>query len=70
VSFGSIARIAVPRGGATRDITVTVNWVLYGQVSQAAPQLAATYDMSVIDQQTGKWYVKEIRASTQPMGTQ
>jgi Conjugative transposon protein TcpC len=70
VSFGSIASLAVPRGGATRDITVTVNWVLSGQVSQAAPQLAATYDMSVIDQQSGKWYVREIRASTQPMGTQ
>ena len=70
VSFGSIASLAVPRGGATRDITVTVNWVLSGQVSQAAPQLEATYDMSVIDQQSGKWYVREIRASTQPMGTQ
>jgi Conjugative transposon protein TcpC len=70
VSFGSIASITVPRGGATRDITVTVNWVLYGQVSQTAPQLSATYDMSVIDQQSGKWYVREIRASTQPMGTQ
>lgn len=70
VSFGSIASLAVPRGGATRDITVTVNWVLPGQVSQAAPQLSATYDLSVIDQQSGKWYVREIRASTQPMGTQ
>jgi hypothetical protein len=49
VSFGSIASITVPRGGATRDITVTVNWVLYGQVSQAAPQLAATYDVTVTD---------------------
>lgn len=70
VSFGSIASITVPPGGATRDITVTVNWVLYGQVSPAAPQLAATYDMSVIDKPGGRWYVREIRASTQPMGTQ
>ena len=70
VSFGSIASITVPPGGATRDITVTVNWVLYGQVSTAAPQLAATYDMSVIDKPGGRWYVREIRASTQPMGTQ
>jgi hypothetical protein len=70
VSFGSIANITVPPGGATRDITVTVNWVLYGQVSPAAPQLAATYDMSVIDKPGGRWYVREIRASTQPMGTQ
>jgi Conjugative transposon protein TcpC len=70
VSFGSIASLTVPRGGATRDITVTVNWVLSGQVSQTAPQFAATYDMSVIDQPGGRWYVREIRASTQPMGTQ
>jgi hypothetical protein len=70
VSFGSIASITVPPGGATRDITVTVNWVFPGQVSDGVTQLATTYDMSVIDQQSGRWYVREIRASTQPMGTQ
>jgi len=70
VSFGSIASIAVPPGGATRDITVTVNWGFPGQVSGDVTQLATTYDMSVIDQQSGRWYVREIRASTQPMGTQ
>jgi hypothetical protein len=70
VSFGSIASITVPRGGATRDITVTVNWVFPGQVRGGVSQLATTYDMSVIDQQSGRWYVREIRASTQPMGTQ
>ena len=70
VSFGSITSLTVPRGGATRDIVVTVNWVLPDQVSQVAPQLAATYDMSVVEQQSGRWYVREIRASTQPMGTQ
>ena len=70
VSFGSIASITVPPGGATRDITVTVNWVFPGQVSGGMSQLATSYDMSVIDQQSGRWYVREIRASTQPMGTQ
>jgi hypothetical protein len=70
VSFGSIASIDVPPGGTVREITVTVNWTLPGQVGLAAPGLATTYDMSVIDQQSGKWYVKDIRASTQPMGTQ
>jgi Conjugative transposon protein TcpC len=70
VVFSSIASIAVPRGGATRDITVTVNWVLPGQVRGGPAQLAETYDMSVVDQQNGRWYVREIRASTQPMGTQ
>jgi hypothetical protein len=70
VNFGSIANISVPRGGATRDITVTVNWVFPGQVRGGVPELATTYDMSVIDQQSGRWYVREIRASTEPMGTQ
>jgi hypothetical protein len=70
VIFGSIASITVPFGGATRHITVTVNWVFPGQVRGGTTDLATTYDMSVIDQQTGRWYVKEIRASTQPMGTQ
>ena len=70
VSFGSIASLTVPQGDATRDITVTVNWVLPNQASQVAPQLSATYDMSVVEQQSGRWYVREIRASTQPMGTQ
>jgi hypothetical protein len=55
----------VPQGGATRNITVTVNWQLKGQDSG----FAATYDMSVVDQGGDRWYVKEIRASTQPMGT-
>ncbi len=69
VRFGSIASIAVPRGGATRDITVTVNWMLPAQVRASVSEVSATYDMSVIDQQSGRWYVKKIRASTQPMGT-
>lgn len=69
VSFGSIASVTVPPGGATREITVTVNWVIPGQVSGPMAQLTTSYDMSVVDQQSGKWYVREIRASTQPMGT-
>ena len=70
VTYASIASITVPTGGETRDITVTVNWGLPGHDKPASAQLATTYDMSVVDQQSGKWYVKEIRASTQPMGTQ
>jgi hypothetical protein len=68
VSFGSIAAITVPPGNGTRQITVTVDWMLPGQVGLGAPRLATTYDMSVVDQQSGRWYVKDIRASTQPMG--
>jgi hypothetical protein len=70
VAFGSIASIYVPPGGATRDITVTVNWQLAGQAGSGGAQLATTYDMTVVDQQSGKWYVRNIRASTQPMGGQ
>jgi hypothetical protein len=67
VTFGGIASggLYVPPGGATRHITVTVNWQLAGQQGG----FATTYDMSVIEQQGGRWYVGEIRASTQPMGT-
>jgi hypothetical protein len=70
VTFGSIQSIIVPQGGATRDITVTVTWLLPDQGTQGVPQLTTTYDMTVVDQQSGKWYVEDIRASTQPMGTQ
>jgi hypothetical protein len=68
VQFKDIApgSLHVPQqGGATRNITVTVDWLLSGQNGG----FAATYDMTVVDQQGGRWYVKEIRASTQPMGT-
>jgi hypothetical protein len=70
VSFGSIQSITVPQGGVTRDITVTVTWLLPDQGNQGVPQFTTTYDMTVVDQQSGKWYVEDIRASTQPMGTQ
>jgi hypothetical protein len=70
LTFGSIASITVPQGGATRDITVTVNWQLPGQGQQGTAQFTATYDMTVVDQQSGKWFVEDIRASTQPMGAQ
>jgi hypothetical protein len=65
VTFGNIVSLVVPQGGATRHITVTVNWQLTGQQGG----LTATYGMSVVDLQGGKWYVEDIRASTQPTGT-
>jgi hypothetical protein len=70
VSFGSIVSIDVPQGGTTRDITVTVDWILPAQVGLGTPRLATIYDMSVVDRQGARWYVEDIRASTQPMGTQ
>ena len=65
VTFGSIASLYVPATGATRDVTVTVNWLLPGEQGAS---FATTYAMSVVDQQGGKWYVEDIQASTQPVG--
>jgi hypothetical protein len=56
-------------GGATRDTTATADWTIPDQVGPGSPTLVTTYDMSVIDQQSGRWYVRDIRASTQSMGT-
>jgi hypothetical protein len=67
VTFGSITDLYVPQGGATRDITVTVEWQL---PDAGGAELSATYDMSVVDQQSGKWYVRDINASTQSTGNQ
>ena len=67
---GGFISLPVPQGGATRDTTVTVDLATSCQVATVPPRLATTCDMSVIDPQSGRWYVKDIRASTQPMGTQ
>jgi hypothetical protein len=74
VTFDSIAGLHVPPGGATRQITVTVIWQLPEQPGSAggnlgmAPKLEMSYCMSVVDLQSGKWYVKEIGASTEAVG--
>jgi len=74
VSFGSIAALHVPPGGASRQITVTVIWQLPQQPGSAAENLGMasklemTYGMSVVDLPSGKWYVKEIGATTEAVG--
>ena len=74
VTFGSIAALHVPPGGTTRQITVTVIWQLPQQPGSAAgnlgmaSKLEMTYGMSVVDLPSGKWYVKEIGASTEAVG--
>jgi hypothetical protein len=62
VAFDSIARLVVPPGGTTRQITATVIWQLPGQATAGAAKLEMTYSMSVVDLQSGKWYVNEISA--------
>ena len=74
VTFSSIGALHVPPGGATRQISVTVIWQLPGQPGSAAgnlgmaSKLEMTYGMSVVDLHSGKWYVKEIGASTEAVG--
>ena len=73
VTFDSIGALVVPQGGATRQITVTVIWQLpeppaaSGNLGMAS-KLEVTYGMSVVDLHSGKWYVKEIGASTEAVG--
>jgi hypothetical protein len=73
VTFDSIGALVVPPGGATRQITVTVIWQLPEQPAASgnlgiASKLEVTYGMSVVDLHGGKWYVKEIGASTEAVG--
>jgi hypothetical protein len=83
VTFDSIGALHVPPGGASRQITVTVIWQVpvteqpgstqpgstAGNLGMAS-KLEMTYGMSVVDLQSGKWYVKEIGASTEAVGAQ
>jgi hypothetical protein len=74
LTFDSISALHVPPGGVTRQITVSVIWQLAEQPGAAAgnlgmaSKLEMTYGMSVVDLQSGKWYVKEIGASTEAVG--
>jgi hypothetical protein len=74
VTFDSISALGVPPGGTTRQITVTVIWQVAEQPGPAAgnlgmaSKLEMTYGMSVVDLQSGKWYVKQIGASTEAVG--
>jgi hypothetical protein len=67
VTFGSIPSLSVPPGGTTRQIVAAVQWQIPGGTGAAAV-LEMTYGMTVV-QQSGKWYIKDIRASTQAMGS-
>ncbi len=68
VTFDSIAALHVPAGGATRQISVSVIWQLAGPTGLSA-KLKMTYGMSVVDLQSSKWYVNEISATTEAVGT-
>lgn len=74
LAFDSIADLSVPTGGTTRTIYVTVIWQVPEQAgsvvanSGMASKLQMTYCMSVVALRHGKWYVKEIGASTEAVG--
>jgi Conjugative transposon protein TcpC len=70
VAFGGIRNLVVPPGGGTRDITVDVVWQVLGQNGVSAAKLNMTYCVSVVDLQSGKWYVKGISAATEAVGSQ
>lgn len=70
VAFDSIAGLVVPRGGSVRNITVTVVWQVQNQGNPTTAKLSMTYGVSVVDLQSGKWYVKGISASTEAVGGQ
>jgi hypothetical protein len=67
--FSGITSHRVSHGCPARDMKAAANWIP-GQVSSGAPRLATSYDMSVVDQQSGRWYVEDIRASKQSTGVQ
>jgi hypothetical protein len=68
VAFDSIAGLQVPPGGTTRQITVSVIWQLGGAASAGITKLEMAYRVSVVDLQSGKWYVNEISAATEAVG--
>jgi hypothetical protein len=70
VAFDSIANLEVPPGGSTRHITVTVVWQVLGQDGVTSAKLTMQYGVSVVDLQSGKWYVKGVSASTEAVGGQ
>ncbi len=70
VAFDSIANLVVPRGGSARAITATVVWQVLNQGNPTSTKLAMAYGVSVVDLQSGKWYVNGISASTEAVGGQ
>jgi Conjugative transposon protein TcpC len=70
MAFGSISGLRVPTGGSTRQITVGVIWQPLSQGASSGAKLQVTYSMSVVQQSSVKWYVKEISASIEAVGAQ
>ena len=76
VSFGAITGIDVPAGGATRQVTISVEWHTTAlpslpagspPVGAASAGLEMTYQLTVV-RQGRTWYIKAIGPSTQQLG--
>ena len=63
VGPGGITSFHVSQRMAARDTTVDMDSGIPWQVGTGVPQVMTSCDMSVVDPQSGRWYVKDIRAS-------
>ncbi len=68
VTFNSIAGPQEPPSGRQVANYITVIW--HEWPKPFITKLAMTYGMSVVELQSGKWYVKELSASTEVVGAQ
>jgi hypothetical protein len=76
VTFGSLASVAVPVGGSTRNVIATVVWNVPGQATSggAAQQTAApaglemSYALTIVNR-SGTWYISSIGPSLQAAGS-
>jgi hypothetical protein len=70
VSFSRLKDVNAPRGPADeRQITATVVWQVPSAGPRGAPgELEQAYQLTVV-KKDGTWYVRDIRGSTQPIGS-
>lgn len=71
LNFFALKEIVVPAGsGPKRQVTTTVVWQVPPSAQQASAggELEQTYELTMVEKD-GKWYVREIRGSTQPAGS-
>jgi hypothetical protein len=66
--FVSINGGLVRPAGHRKPITATAIWRGSGPDAARFSQLSLPYRMSVVDLQSGKWYVNEISAATEAVG--
>jgi hypothetical protein len=70
VTFSRLTEVIAPTGPATeRRVTATVVWQVPSATPKGAPgELEQTYELTVV-KKDGTWYVRDIRGSTQPIGS-